>query len=91
MSDKTKKFREEEEIGKTYDLRVTRRLLRYLKPYWFFAAVALVFTFLTNILISLQPRFTQSAVDDYITPKQTEGLWIFSLLFSFSIWLLRLN
>jgi len=28
-----KQFHEEEAIGKTYDLQVARRLLRYLKPY----------------------------------------------------------
>ena len=41
---------EEEAIEKTYDLRVTMRLLRYLKPYWQLATVALVLTLLTNIL-----------------------------------------
>jgi ABC-type multidrug transport system fused ATPase/permease subunit len=69
MSEEAKKFHEEEAIEKTYDLRVTLRLLGYLKPYWKMTAVALVLTFLTNILISLQPYFTKMAVDDYITPK----------------------
>ncbi|MBA4182819.1 MAG: ABC transporter ATP-binding protein, partial [Acidobacteria bacterium] len=69
MSEEAKKFHEEEAIEKTYDLRVTLRLLGYLKPYWKMAAVALVLTFVTNILISLQPYFTKVAVDDFITPK----------------------
>lgn len=81
MSDEAKKHLEEEAIGKTYDLRVTKRLLRYLKPYWKLAAIALVLTFLTNILGSLQPWFTKHAVDDFIVPKQVEGLWIFALMF----------
>ena len=33
MSTAVKQFHEEEAIGKTYDLQVARRLLRYLKPY----------------------------------------------------------
>ena len=33
MSAAVKQFHEEEAIGKTYDLQVARRLLRYLKPY----------------------------------------------------------
>ena len=82
MSEEAKQFHEEQAIEKTYDLRVTKRLLRYLKPYWHIAAGALVLTFLTNILISLQPYFTKLAVDDYITPKQTDGIWIFSFPFS---------
>jgi ATP-binding cassette subfamily B protein len=81
MSEEAKKFHEEEEIGKTYDLRIIRRLLRYLKPYWHIAAVALVLTFVLNILGALQPYFTKIAVDDYITPRQTEGIWLFALAF----------
>ena len=81
MSEEAKQFHEEAAIEKTYDLRVTKRLLRYLKPYWSIAAGALVLTFLTNILISLQPYFTKMAVDDFITPKKTDGIWMFSLAF----------
>ncbi len=88
MSEEVKQFHEEETIGKTYDLRVTKRLLRYLKPYWKIAAGALVLTFLTNILISLQPYFTKVAVDDFITPKNTDGIWLFALAF-FGLFLFR--
>ena len=41
MSEEAKKFHEEEAIEKTYDWSVTRRLLRYVKPYWRIAAGAL--------------------------------------------------
>ena len=34
MSDEARKYHEEDEIGKTYDFRVARRLIRYLRPYW---------------------------------------------------------
>lgn len=88
MSEEAKKFHEEEAIEKTYDLRVTLRLLGYLKPYWKMTAVALVLTFLTNILISLQPYFTKVAVDDYITPKVTDGIWLFAFAF-FCVFLFR--
>ncbi|HEX8286480.1 MAG TPA: ABC transporter ATP-binding protein [Pyrinomonadaceae bacterium] len=81
MSEEAKKFHEEEEIGKTYDLRIARRLLSYLKPYWYLAALALILTLLTNILGNLQPYFTKMAVDDYITPKNLDGLWLFAFAF----------
>jgi len=32
MSTAVKQYHEEEAIGKTYDLQVARRLLRYFKP-----------------------------------------------------------
>ena len=81
MSEEAKKHLEEAAIGKTYDLNVTKRLLRYLKPYWKIVVVALVMTLILNILGSFQPWFTKHAVDDFITPKQTNGLWIFALMF----------
>lgn len=88
MSEEVKKFHEEEAIKETYDLKVSLRLLRYLKPYWKTAAVALLLTFVTNILISLQPWFTKHAVDDYITLKQTDGIWWFAFAF-FCLFLFR--
>lgn len=88
MSEEVRKYHEEEEIGKTYDLRIARRLLRYLRPYWYLAAVALTLTLLTNILISTQPYFTKMAVDDFITPKNVDGIWLFALAF-FGVFLFR--
>ena len=88
MSEEVRKYHEEDAIGKTYDFRVARRLLRYLGPYWRLAAIALVLTLLTNILIATQPFFTKMAVDDYITPKRVDGIWLFALAF-FGVFLLR--
>ncbi len=88
MSEEVKKYHEEEAIGKTYDLRIARRLVRYIKPYWRYAAAAVGLTLLTNILISTQPYFTKMAVDDFITPKKVDGIWLFALAF-FGVFLFR--
>ncbi len=88
MSEEAKNFHEEEAIKETYDFGAGKRLLRYLKPYWKTAVVALILTLLLNVLGSLQPWFTKHAVDDYITPRQTEGLWLFALAF-FGLFLFR--
>ncbi len=88
MSNEVQKYHEEDAIGKTYDLKVARRLLRYLKPYWKLVVAALSLTLFTNILVSLQPYFTKVAVDDFITPKRTEGVWLFALAF-FGLFLFR--
>jgi len=88
LSEEAKNIHEEAAIEKTYDLRVTLRLLSYLRPYWKMAAVALALTFLANILLSMQPRFTQYAVDEFITPKITEGIWLFAFSF-FCLFLFR--
>jgi ATP-binding cassette subfamily B multidrug efflux pump len=88
MSEEARKYHEEESIGKTYDFRVARRLMRYIKPYWKLATIALALTLLTNILISTQPYFTKMAVDDFITPKRVDGIWLFALAF-FGVFLFR--
>ncbi|MEJ7847430.1 MAG: ABC transporter ATP-binding protein [Pyrinomonadaceae bacterium] len=88
MSDEASKYHEEEQIGKTYDFRVVKRLLTYLKPYWHWVAVALTLTLFTNILVSLQPLFTKIAVDDFILAKQVDGIWLFALAF-FGVFLFR--
>ena len=71
MSAAVKQFHEEEAIGKTYDLQVARRLLGYLKPYRRLLVPALILTLLLNLLVLLQPQFTQWAIDGYILPKTT--------------------
>jgi ATP-binding cassette subfamily B multidrug efflux pump len=88
MADAAKQHNDEDEIGKTYDFGVIRRLTRYLGPYWKLAAVALVLTLLANILLSTQPYFTKVAVDRFITPKNTDGIWLFATLF-FAVFLFR--
>lgn len=88
MPDAVTEYHEEEPPGKTYDLRIARRLLRYLFRYWPAAVLALFLTLLTNILISTQPYFTKVAVDDFIAPRVTDGIWLFSFAF-FGVFLLR--
>jgi ATP-binding cassette subfamily B multidrug efflux pump len=81
MSTAVKQFHEEEAIGKTYDLQIARRLMRYLKPYVRLLLPALVLTLLLNLLGILQPKFTQYAIDWYILPRTTDGLNLFVLIF----------
>ena len=88
MADAGQKYHEEDEIGKTYDLRVAARLMRYLRPYWPMAAGALALTLVANILFSTQPYFTKVAVDGFITPKRTDGIWLFAAAF-FAVFLFR--
>ena len=81
MSTAVKTFHEEEAIGKTYDFQVARRLLRYLKPYVRLLVPALILTLLLNLLGTLQPKFTQYAIDWYILPRKTAGITLFALAY----------
>src|SRR5258706_13939085 len=88
MSEQARKYHEEEEIGKKYDFRVAKRLLRYVIPYWRYAAPALLLTLAANSLFSTQGYFTKVAVDDFIVPKKVDGIWLFALFF-FGVFLFR--
>lgn len=88
MSAAVKQFHEEEAIGKTYDFRVARRLLRYLRPYLKFLIPAIFLTFALNLLGILQPKFTQYAIDWYILPGQYAGLKFLLVLYA-SVQILR--
>src|SRR6185369_4536962 len=81
MSTAVKNFHEEETIGKTYDLKVARRLFRYLKPYIKLLIPALILTLALNLLGTLQPKFTQYTIDWYIIPKKMDRLTLFVLVF----------
>ena len=81
MSTAVKQFHEEEAIGKTYDFQVARRLLRYLKPYVKLLFPALVLTLLLNLLGTLQPKFTEYAIDWYIIPRKLDNLSLFVLAY----------
>src|SRR5467141_2481077 len=71
MSAAVKQFHEEEAIGKTYDFQIARRLSRYLRPYSRLLVPALILTLLLNLLVLLQPQFTEWAIDGYILPHTT--------------------
>lgn len=89
MSTAVKQFHEEEAIGKTYDFQVARRLLRYLRPYLRLLVPALLLTLLVNLLGTLQPKFTQYAIDWYILPRKSSGLELLVGLYA-GVQLLRL-
>ena len=89
MSTAVTQFHEEEAIGKTYDLQVARRLLKYLKPYLRLLVIALILTLALNLLGILQPKFTQYAIDWHILPRRLEGLGLLVALY-FGTQLLRL-
>ena len=88
MSNEVQKYHEEDAIGKTYDLKVAKRLLGYIRPYWKTASVALLLTLLTSILGSTLPYFTIYAIDGFIAPGRIDGVWLFALAY-FGVFLFR--
>jgi len=71
---------EEEVLGKAYDSRLMARLLKYLRPYRWQVAIALVSIFLKSFADVLGPYLTKVAIDRYLAPKgvataTSSGIW----------------
>ncbi|HKS81760.1 MAG TPA: ABC transporter ATP-binding protein [Candidatus Acidoferrales bacterium] len=61
-------FREEEKLGKLYDSHLTRRLVKYLRPYQWSVYLALSFTLGVTAMEMVGPYLFGHAIDAYITP-----------------------
>ena len=72
---------EDEVLGKAYDARLMRRLLRYLRPHRRSVVVALVAIVAQSAMQLVQPLLTRMAIDDYILAGNLSGLGQIALLF----------
>ena len=65
---------EDEIIGKAYDSRLMRRLIKYLRPYWRMTLFALVTTLLYGILQAIPAYLMKVEVDRYLDPAHGQYL-----------------
>jgi ATP-binding cassette subfamily B protein len=68
---------EEEVLGKAYDSRLMARLLKYLRPYSWQVAIALLSILLKSFADVLGPYLTKVAIDRYLDPARgnAAGIW----------------
>lgn len=69
-------FHEEDALGKAYDARLMRRLLRYLRPYRWHVALALVVLLFASAMAVVGPWITQRVLDEAIPSGDTRLLWL---------------
>ncbi len=67
--------------GKVYDRHLFRRLMRYALPYWPWLAFGVVAIIVASALDVLGPYLTRLAVDRYILPGDTQGLFRIVLVY----------
>jgi ATP-binding cassette subfamily B multidrug efflux pump len=72
---------EEEVLGKAYDSRLMKRMLKYLRPYVWHVALAILMSILVSGMEAIRPWFTKHAVDVNIAQRDMHGLLITALLF----------
>lgn len=59
-------FQEEQTLGKAYDARLMRRLLKYAKPYWALIALCVVLLLAIAVTDLARPYLVKVAIDDHI-------------------------
>jgi ATP-binding cassette subfamily B multidrug efflux pump len=74
-------FHEEEELGKAYDARLMRRLLRYLRPHWRLVALALFVLLLAAGTAIVGPWITQLVIDEAIPAADGRYLSLLASVF----------
>jgi len=76
------RYHEEPSLGRIYDHRLARRLLRYLRPYRKVVALSILLLVTASALRLAGPLLTEIAIDDHIAKGNTAGLVGIALLFA---------
>jgi ATP-binding cassette, subfamily B, multidrug efflux pump len=79
---------EEEILGKAYDARLMRRLLKYIRPYRWQVVLGIVLSILVSAMEAVRPYFTKVAVDENIAHGDGHGL-LMTTIFFFSVLVVR--
>jgi ATP-binding cassette subfamily B protein len=80
-------FQEEEALGKAYDARLMRRLLRYLRPHGGLVALALLVLLLSAAMAIVGPAITQRVIDEAIPAGDTGYLGVLAAVFFGAVFL----
>ena len=78
-------IQEEEALGRAYDARLMRRLLRYLKPYRWLVLVAVLLLILASGLHVVGPWLTKILLDEAIPARDRRLLGILAGAYSLAI------
>ncbi len=68
---------EEYDYNKQFDPATFKKIIAYLKPCRKQLAVLSILMMMTAGVDIIYPLFNRWAIDDFITPGQTEGIWLF--------------
>lgn len=62
----SKEYQDDEIMGKAYDSKLMRRLLKYAKPYFLYLLIAIIMMIIITGLELLRPYLLKITIDDYI-------------------------
>ncbi len=70
-------------MGKAYDARLMKRLLTYMRPYFWHVVIAIILLFIVTGFELVGPIIVKHGIDNYITPGELKGFhWIIVALLS---------
>jgi ATP-binding cassette subfamily B multidrug efflux pump len=72
---------DEEILGKAYDTRLMKRLIKYLKPYKWHVGLGILLSVIVSGMEAVRPWFTKYAVDTNIANNDKQGLLITAIAF----------
>ncbi len=75
-------YHEEEALGKAYDSRLMKRLLKYARPYRWSLISAIILLISGSALQLLLPVMVQIGIDNYIADKDLSGLFHITLVYA---------
>lgn len=81
MSDNPSYFHEDEVVGKFYDARLMRRMLEFVRPYWFIATLGVLMVVLGMGLFIVNPYILGRVVDEGIKPGNLKAVWRFACIY----------
>lgn len=61
-----KNYHDDEVVGKAYDSKLMKRLLKYAKPYWHYLAITVILMMIITGLELLRPYLLKVTIDDYL-------------------------
>jgi len=72
---------EEKTLGKAYDSKLIKRLFIYILPFKYYVALALFLLIIGTLFHLAGPYLLKIAIDQYIEPKNFDGLQLIIILF----------
>ncbi|HYX82522.1 MAG TPA: ABC transporter ATP-binding protein [Gemmatimonadales bacterium] len=75
-------YHEEEALGRAYDSRIMRRLLRYVRPYGWLVAASLTLLAIEGVLQLVGPLLTQRVIDVALPARDVAAAGRMALLFA---------
>ena len=72
---------EEEKLGKQYDAKLMRRLLKYVRPHARHMAMAVVLFLLASALETAGPYLIKIGIDEHIARADRAGLWRIGIVY----------